>query len=91
MGGQPDGPDRPGRNTVAEQPPEAADYPDADPTLLVPGALVFQPSSGPVDLGDWRAWWAWVPGASWRHPRGAWVDPTSSWPACSRARSAGRR
>jgi hypothetical protein len=56
--------------TVAERPPEAADYPDADPTLLVPGALVFQPSSGPVDLGDWRTWWAWVPGASWRHPEG---------------------
>ena len=56
--------------TVAEQPPDPADYPDADPDLLVPGALVFQPSSGPVDLRDWRAWWAWVPGASWRSPEG---------------------
>ena len=41
--------------TVAEQPPDPADYPDADPDLLVPGGLVFQPSTGPVDLRDWRA------------------------------------
>jgi formylglycine-generating enzyme required for sulfatase activity len=59
-----------GHLTLAERPPEAADYPDADPELLVPGALVFQPSSGPVDLRDWRAWWAWIPGADWRHPEG---------------------
>jgi formylglycine-generating enzyme required for sulfatase activity len=56
--------------TVAERPPDAADYPDADPELLVPGALVFRPTTGPVDLRDWRAWWAWVPGADWRHPEG---------------------
>jgi formylglycine-generating enzyme required for sulfatase activity len=56
--------------TIAERPPDPADYPDADPGLLVPGALVFQPSSGPVDLRDWRTWWAWVPQASWRHPEG---------------------
>jgi formylglycine-generating enzyme required for sulfatase activity len=59
-----------GHRTVAERPPEAVDYPDADPTLLVPGALVFRPTTGPVDLRDWRAWWAWVPGADWRHPEG---------------------
>jgi formylglycine-generating enzyme len=56
--------------TVAERPPDPADYPDADPALLVPGALVFRPARGPVDLRDWRNWWAWVPGASWRHPEG---------------------
>jgi sulfatase modifying factor 1 len=56
--------------TVAEHPPDPADYPDADPALLVPGALVFQPARGPVDLRDWRNWWAWVPGACWRHPEG---------------------
>ena len=56
--------------TVAEQVPDAADYPDADPALLVPGGLVFQPSAGPVDLSNWRSWWAWVPGASWRSPEG---------------------
>ena len=29
--------------TVAERPPDPADYPDADPDLLVPGSLVFRP------------------------------------------------
>src|SRR3954454_18826376 len=35
--------------TVAERPPAAEDYPDADPGLLVPGSLVFQRAAGPVD------------------------------------------
>jgi formylglycine-generating enzyme required for sulfatase activity len=56
--------------TVAEQAPDPALYPGAAVQDLVPGALVFQPSSGPVDLRDWRQWWAWVPGADWRHPLG---------------------
>jgi formylglycine-generating enzyme len=56
--------------TVAERPLEQADYPDADPALLVPGALVFRRTLGPVDLRDFRNWWAWVPGACWRHPEG---------------------
>ncbi len=59
-----------GHVTVAERAPDPADYPGADPALLVPGSLVFHPTSGPVDLSDPRAWWSWVPGASWRHPRG---------------------
>jgi formylglycine-generating enzyme len=59
-----------GYRTVAERPPDPADYPDADPGLLVPGSLVFHPTAGPVDLRDWRNWWAWVPGACWRHPEG---------------------
>src|SRR6185312_3539971 len=45
--------------TFAELPPNAADYPDADPELLVPGSLVFRPASGPVDLRDFRNWWEW--------------------------------
>jgi formylglycine-generating enzyme len=56
--------------TVAERPPPAADYPDADPEQLVPGSLVFQRTPGPVDLRDYRNWWAYVPGACWRHPEG---------------------
>jgi formylglycine-generating enzyme required for sulfatase activity len=56
--------------TVAEQPPDPALYPGAAPQDLVPGALVFRPTNGPVDLRDWRQWWAWVPGADWRHPFG---------------------
>ena len=59
-----------GHVTLAEQPPDPADYPGADPALLVPGSLVFQRTPGPVDLDDYTNWWAWVPGAQWRHPEG---------------------
>lgn len=56
--------------TVAERPIDPAQYPGAIPELCVPGSLVFQPTRGPVDLADWSQWWAWTPGASWRHPLG---------------------
>ena len=56
--------------TVAERPLDPADYPDADPDLLVPGSLVFQKTSGPVDLNDYRNWWEYVPSAHWRRPGG---------------------
>ncbi len=56
--------------TVAEYPPSAADYPDADPELLVAGSLVFRKTDGPVDLSDFRNWWEWTPGAFWRRPEG---------------------
>ncbi|MBL9118887.1 MAG: formylglycine-generating enzyme family protein [Phycisphaerae bacterium] len=38
--------------------------------MLQPGASVFTPPSGQVDLADFRQWWTWTPGASWRHPSG---------------------
>jgi len=56
--------------TVAERELDPAQFPGADPADLVPGAMVFTPTAGPVDLGDWRQWWRWQPGASWRHPFG---------------------
>ncbi len=56
--------------TLAERPPNAADYPRADPSLLCPGSIVFRPTPGPVPLNDPERWWAYVPGASWRHPWG---------------------
>ena len=56
--------------TWAEQRPDPADYPDADPELLVPGSLVFRRTAGPVDLRDYRNWWTWMSGADWRHPEG---------------------
>ena len=59
-----------GHVTVAEQPLNPNDYPDADPRLLVPGSLVFQRTPGPVNLDDYTNWWHWVPGAQWRHPEG---------------------
>ena len=60
--------------TVAERTPDPADFPDADPALLVPGSLVFRPSRGPVDLRDVRNWWAYVPGARWDRPEGSGSD-----------------
>jgi formylglycine-generating enzyme len=60
--------------TLAERPLDPADYPEADPDLLVPGALVFRRTRGPVDLSDYRNWWHYVPGASWRHPEGPGSD-----------------
>jgi formylglycine-generating enzyme len=56
--------------TVAERPLDPAQYPDADPGLLLPGSLVFFATSGPVDLRDVSQWWRYTPGADWRHPRG---------------------
>ena len=57
--------------TVAEREPDRADYPDADPALLVAGSLVFRRTSGPVDLDDERAWWEYVRGRGLASPRGA--------------------
>lgn len=64
-----------GHVTVAEVAPDPADFPGADPALLVPGSQVFTPTPGPVHLGDWTQWWRWQPGASWRAPEG----PGSRW------------
>src|SRR3954454_6621076 len=60
--------------TTAEHPPDAAAYPDADPALLVPGSLVFQPARGPIPLDDHTRWWAYVPGADWTRPEGPRSD-----------------
>jgi sulfatase modifying factor 1 len=56
--------------TLAERPLNPTNYPGVDPSLLVPGSLVFRKTKGPVDLRDVRAWWAYVPKASWRRPEG---------------------
>jgi formylglycine-generating enzyme len=56
--------------TVAERPPNPADYPGADPKLLAPGSLVFRKTRGPVRLDNYRNWWEWVLGADWKRPEG---------------------
>jgi sulfatase modifying factor 1 len=61
---------RTGHVTLAERPPERADYPDADPALLVPASSVFVRPGRRVDLGNPYDWWTYVPGADWRHPQG---------------------
>jgi formylglycine-generating enzyme len=60
--------------TIAEKKPDPVVYPDVHPGDLTPGALVFRPTSGPVDLRDWRQWWEWVPYANWRRPFGPGSD-----------------
>lgn len=62
--------DATGYVTVAERDLDSSDFPGADPSALVPGAMVFTPTTGPVDLRDWRQWWRWQPGAHWRCPFG---------------------
>jgi sulfatase modifying factor 1 len=66
--------DNTGYVTEAERVPDPALYPGAPPENLVPGALVFVMPPGRVRLGDFTQWWAWTPGADWRHP----IGPESS-------------
>ena len=62
--------DATGYVTVAERPADPADYPGAQPELLVPASVVFKRTRGPVDLSNPYNWWTYVAGADWRHPRG---------------------
>jgi sulfatase modifying factor 1 len=57
--------------TVAQRYPNPADYPAAKPETLVPASTVFVRPTYPVDLTNQYNWWRYVPGADWRHPRGA--------------------
>jgi formylglycine-generating enzyme required for sulfatase activity len=59
-----------GHVTWAERAPDATQYPDAKPDLLFAGSVVFEKSSGPVDLSNHFNWWRWTRGADWRHPEG---------------------
>jgi formylglycine-generating enzyme required for sulfatase activity len=59
-----------GHITLAERPPNAEDYPDARPEMLVPASVVFRQPRVRVDLSNHFNWWEFVPGANWRHPNG---------------------
>ncbi|TPG58628.1 formylglycine-generating enzyme family protein [Roseomonas nepalensis] len=54
-----------GYRTVAEQVPDPALYPGADPGMLQPGSLVFRAPGRTGGHG-----WHFVPGASWHRPQG---------------------
>ncbi|MGI9518499.1 MAG: formylglycine-generating enzyme family protein [Pirellulaceae bacterium] len=67
--------------TIAEKKPELDDVmaqqppgtPPPDPSVLVPGSMVFTPTDRPVSTsqpGDFQQWWRWQPDADWRHPSG---------------------
>ena len=64
--------------TVAERPVDWEELkkqvppgtPKPPDEVLAPGSLVFQPTTGPVDLREMSQWWVWTVGASWRHPEG---------------------
>jgi sulfatase modifying factor 1 len=62
--------------TVAERSLDGTEYSHLSVAERAAGSLVFRATSGPVDLRNWRAWWAWQPGASWRHPFGPDSDLT---------------
>jgi formylglycine-generating enzyme len=62
--------DATGYVTQAEEPLDQRAFPNLSDVERAPGAMVFTPTSGPVDLRDWRQWWRWQPGADWAHPSG---------------------
>jgi formylglycine-generating enzyme required for sulfatase activity len=67
-----------GYKTLAERPvdweelkkqvPEGTPKPSDE--MLKPGSLVFTPPTPEQRVDDYDDWWAWVPGADWRHPQG---------------------
>ena len=56
--------------TDAERKPNPADYPEVPPDKLVAGGAVFTSPTGVRTMEDPMQWWAFVPGADWRHPSG---------------------
>jgi formylglycine-generating enzyme len=57
--------------TSAEIAPDPRDYPGANPELLRPASLVFEPPRHRViNHSDITQWWTYCPGADWRHPDG---------------------
>ncbi len=54
--------------TIRVQLPPGTPKPPA--SVFVPGAMVFVGTKAKVNLNDYSQWWAYVPGASWKHPTG---------------------
>jgi formylglycine-generating enzyme required for sulfatase activity len=67
-----------GYRTIAERKPDWSDIQKQSPpgtpkppdSLMVAGALMFNPPKEPVMLNDYTQWWRWVPGTDWKHPEG---------------------
>ena len=65
--------DATGYVTFAEKPVDQTLFPNASGEHLLPGATVFSPppkSLNPYSTNDPWQWWAYRPGANWRHPQG---------------------
>jgi formylglycine-generating enzyme required for sulfatase activity len=62
--------DATGYVTLAERAPDPSLYPGARPEMLQPASVVFRKPPGRVRLDNHLNWWAYVPGANWRHPLG---------------------
>lgn len=68
--------------TIAERKPDWEELkkqlppgtPKPDDNQLIAASLVFTPPSHAVDLNNYSQWWAWVAGASWKHPKGPQSD-----------------
>jgi formylglycine-generating enzyme required for sulfatase activity len=65
--------------TVAERPADAADYPGADPAMLLPASVVFVKAPRALDMSDHYQWWRYVRGADWRHPGGPGTSLQGLW------------
>jgi formylglycine-generating enzyme len=65
--------------TVAERPADAADYPGADPAMLLPASVVFVKAPRALDMSDHYQWWRYVQGADWRHPGGPGTSLQGLW------------
>ncbi len=66
-----------GYKTVAERPLPKEVFPNLTDEARIPGAMVFYPTKGPVDLVNMGQWWGWTHGASWQFPEGegsTWED-----------------
>jgi formylglycine-generating enzyme required for sulfatase activity len=59
-----------GYRTVAQTPPDPADYPGLPASMARAGSFVFQRPRGALDLDDFGQWWPFVLGASWLQPLG---------------------
>jgi sulfatase modifying factor 1 len=67
--------------TIAERSPLSKDFPDADPEQLVPGSIVFSPTSSNSSLLNPYAWWKYIRGANWQHPEGPGSQSKADHPA----------
>jgi hypothetical protein len=76
--------------TCSERPLDSISFPGADPDLLVPGSVVFEPTQHAVNLDDFRLWWRYVPvhrGARLRAPPQPPIGSTTTRSSRSRTKT----